>query len=466
MTKIILKHLMLDENELYGSTVYPFLKDGYFENPDENFLYKIINKYYSKYDHFPNVEEIKVLIGKSKDQSDVLRIKKILDKIIDTEYLKNDDFLLDETEEFIKHKDLELNIIESVHALSKNETAKISEIPSLIESSLAISFDKSVGMNIKDTIQDRLSYYKEASGSGFKCDLDFMNKLTLGGFKAKTLALVLGAAGVGKTILQTHLATSFIQKGHNVLYITLELSENEIFKRVDSNLLNIKMNDLKDTSADEFGNVYKEILKNGLGTLVVKEYSTGGANAIQFKSLLKELDQKQNFQPDVIFVDYLGIMAQVSDNMYDNVKKNAEQLRAMAIEFNCCVITGSQTNRGGFDKSNGIGMADIAESTGPLQIADCVLGISKFDVGEQDEEESTKDIGFVKKQKILLNVIKNRYGGLTADRFLFTQDFEYMRIVEDDNFSNNSSPSEAPTPNRGLMDKPEITEAIEDIFNF
>jgi hypothetical protein len=41
--------------------------------------------------------------------------------------------------------------------------------------------------------------------------------------------------------------------------------------------------------------------------LFVKEYPTGGAHTGHFRGLIEELKTKQNFAPDIVFVDYLGI---------------------------------------------------------------------------------------------------------------------------------------------------------------
>ena len=41
--------------------------------------------------------------------------------------------------------------------------------------------------------------------------------------------------------------------------------------------------------------------------LIVKEYPTATANVNHFRHLLDELKLKKNFQPDVVFIDYLNI---------------------------------------------------------------------------------------------------------------------------------------------------------------
>lgn len=458
MTRLILKQLMTSEE--YASKVYPFLKSRYFDNSDEAYLFKVISKYQQKYSTFPSIQEVDVLISKNQDAEDRLRLEKLLLKVKDETSLETGKFILDETEEFIRNKDLQLSILDSVEIIQKGDKTDKAGIPSLIESSLAISFDKTIGINYSENAADRLEYYKNTKKSGFRCDLDIFNRLTNGGFKRKTLTTIVAQPFLGKSLLMTHLATSFILKGYNVLYITLEMAEEEIAKRIDSNLLNIEINELEKTSSADFLEAIKSISSAGIGNLFIKEFPTGGANGIHFKALLKELAQKQKFKPDIIFIDYLGIMGAVSDNMYENIKKNAESLRALSIEYDAAVITASQTNRSGFDKTNGIGMTDIAESTGPLQISDLVLGLSKFDTGNSDHDtEKTDNMKRLMSRQILINVIKNRMGGVSMDKFLLRQNFRYMRIEddEDEDFSTAQAYEEKANA---------ISAAAKDALNF
>ena len=45
------------------------------------------------------------------------------------------------------------------------------------------------------------------------------------------------------------------------------------------------------------------------GKLIIKEYPTAPAHVGHFRHLLQELDIKKDFQPDIIFIDYLNICA-------------------------------------------------------------------------------------------------------------------------------------------------------------
>lgn len=427
MTRTILQKLLTDD--YFANKVFPFLKKEYFEENDR-FLFNAISKYVEKYSLFPTYNDLDHLISKVKNEEEQSNYFKILKKIKEIETPENLQFLLDETEEYIKLKDLQLKIIDAVQLIQKKDK-NINSIPSMLEESLAITFDNRVGLDLNESLDERLEYYQNKDTLGYKCDLEVFNIMTDGGFKKKTLTTIVAQPNLGKSLLMTHLASSFILNGYNVLYITLEMAEEEITKRIDSNILNLTLDELKTIQSDSFKNIFNSLLKNGLGKLIVKEYPTGGANCMHFKALIKDLKQKKNFKPDIIFVDYLGIMGSVSDNMYDNIKKNAEALRGIMVEEECVGITASQTNRQGFDKNSGVSMADIAESTGPLQISDRVIGLSKFDTGtEENNEEDGSGVNKIVERNVLVNILKNRSGGNTNDKFILKQDFKYMRMVE------------------------------------
>lgn len=258
--------------------------------------------------------------------------------------------------------------------------------------------------------------------------------------------------------MMTHLASSYLLNGYNVLYITLEMAEEKIYHRIDANTLNIKLNEFRDIDFDEYNNKVNSLIKNSCGGLIVKEYPTASANSMMIRALLKDLKQKKDFKPDIIFVDYVGIMAESSDNMYTNIKRNSEQLRGLAVENDCLIITASQTNRGGMDK-NGLSMTDLAESTGPAQIADGVFGISKFSVDDSEDEKET----FKTHQILSLDVLKNRDGGLVNRKILLELDFRYMRISEYNQGSGGSKSVNIPSLERKTMDLP---EDVDDLFDF
>jgi hypothetical protein len=161
-------------------------------------------------------------------------------------------------------------------------------------------------------------------------------------------------SGGGKSIFMTNTAAHVLSTGKNVLYISMEMSEIRISERIDANLMNVRVDDIKGMTKDSFMTKIDKISAKTQGKLFVKEYPTGAAHSGHFRGLLEELKTKQNFVPDLLVIDYLGICASArikmggSTNTNTYVKTIAEELRALAIEYDIPVLTGHQLNRNGF----------------------------------------------------------------------------------------------------------------------
>jgi replicative DNA helicase len=193
------------------------------------------------------------------------------------------------------------------------------------------------------------------------------NTITGGGIPRKTLNIILAGTGCGKSLGMCHMAAAALAQGRNVLYITLEMAEERIAERIDANLLDIRIDKIKDLSQREFHSRVEDISKRTHGKLIVKEYPTAAAHVGHFRALLLELKLKKKFEPDIIYVDYLNICASSrvkglsgSINTYSFIKSIAEELRGLAVEFNVPIWSATQVTRGGFNNSD-VEITDTSE---------------------------------------------------------------------------------------------------------
>jgi len=164
--------------------------------------------------------------------------------------------------------------------------------------------------------------------------------------------------GVGKSLVMCHMASANISNNKNVLYITMEMSEERIAERIDANLLNLGMHELKTVEYDIFNSRIQKLKKKTTGTLIVKEYPTSGAHAGHFRALIEELKIKKDFIPDVIYIDYLNICSSqrmkfgAGVNSYSYIKSIAEELRGLAVENNVPIVSATQANRESINSSD------------------------------------------------------------------------------------------------------------------
>jgi len=221
-------------------------------------------------------------------------------------------------------------------------------------------------------------------------------------------------------------AASCLNMGKNVLYITLELAEEEVAKRIDANLMNITFEDLMALPKDLYTKKAENLKSKTNGRLIVKEYPTAGASTIHFKALLNELNLKKSFKPDIIFVDYLNICMSArvkpgsNENSYTYVKAIAEELRGLAVEYEVPLMSATQTTRSGFVSSD-IGLEDTSESFGLPATADFMFALIST-----EELESLN--------QIMVKQLKNRYNDPTINkRFVVGIDRAKMKLYDVEN---------------------------------
>jgi archaellum biogenesis ATPase FlaH len=269
---------------------------------------------------------------------------------------------------------------------------------------------------------DRFDFYHKVE-SKIPFDLEYFNKITGGGLSSKTLNIAMAGTGVGKSLFMCHFSSNCISQGHNVLYITLEMAEERIAERIDANLLNIRLDDLKSLPKSMYDKKMGELKNKIKGRLIVKEYPTAAASTNHFRALLNELNLKRNFKPDIIFIDYINICSSSRIkpgqyvNSYSYIKSIAEELRGLAVEFKVPIMSATQTNRAGFQNTD-VGLEDTSESFGLPATADFMFAI----ISNENLEEAGQ---------ILVKQLKNRYGDPTVNKkFLVGVDRAKMKLID------------------------------------
>ena len=117
--------------------------------------------------------------------------------------------------------------------------------PSILSDALAVSFDDHVGHDYLADYNERYDFYhlkEERTSFG----LSYFDKITKGGIPNKTLNIALAGTGVGKSLFMCNFAAQVLLQGKNVLYITWEMAEERIAERIDANLLDVNVQDIKD----------------------------------------------------------------------------------------------------------------------------------------------------------------------------------------------------------------------------
>ena len=417
----ILSNLIFDEN--YCRKVIPFIKKEYFADRKEVILADEIVSFFTKYNKPASKEILQIEVSNRKDLND--KELSELGDFINTlsQEPVNTDWMLEHTEKFCKDRAIYNGVLSAIRIIDGNDKHQTKDaIPSILSDALAVSFDNHIGHDYLDDHNERYDFYHRVEEK-VAFDLDMFNKITKGGLSKKTLNICLAGTGVGKSLFMCHVGAGCLTQGKNVLYITMEMAEERIAERIDANLLNLTMDELKVIDRDIYESRIAKIISKTKGKLIVKEYPTAGAHSGHFRALLEELKLKREFKPDIIFIDYLNICASQrmkqggSINSYTYIKSIAEELRGLAVEYNVPIVSATQTTRSGFTNSDP-GLEDTSESFGLPATADFM-----FALVSNEELEGLN--------QIIVKQLKNRYNDPSFyKRFVIGVDRAKMKLYD------------------------------------
>ena len=270
--QLVIKNLLLDEE--YVRKAMPFIKSEYFAEFTGKKLFEVVSKYFTEYSAIPTKEALVIEVGQLDGISDDQH-NDILKSISNIDTDKSEfEWILDTTENWCKERALYLALMSSIKIAEGNDEQRATgSIPTILSEALAVTFDNHIGHDYLEDYEERYEFYHQKEEK-LPFDLEFFNRITKGGLPNKTLNVALAGTGVGKSLFMCHCAASALLQNKNVLYITLEMAEEKIAERIDSNLLNCDIQNITELPKIMFENKVTNIAKKTQGSLVIKEYPT------------------------------------------------------------------------------------------------------------------------------------------------------------------------------------------------
>lgn len=445
--EIILSALTKDTE--FVKKAIPHIQPEFFQDRKEKTVFKLINDFYARYSKIPSKDVLTLELQELKDvpETEYEDTKDVLKAAFTDQYEYEFQWLLDETEKFCKERAVYNAIMQSVMIINGEDKKRSDgEIPKMLSDALAISFEHNVGHDYFKDAEKRFDFYHRKE-SKIPFLLDLCNKITNNGVTRKTLNMFVAPPKAGKSLALCSIACDYLRQGYNALYVTLELAEERIGERIDSNMFNVDMRGVSNLDRDVFFGKIEQLKAKTNGSLRIKEYPTKSAGYSQFKILLDDLKAKEGFVPDVMVIDYLGITASSryrnngNVNTYVYQQSVSEELRALAVEYDMAVWTAVQTNRSGMNSSD-FGMDSIADSTGPIQTCDLALAI----ISTPELEEMNQ---------IILKQLATRYGDVSYyNKFVVGRDKSRMKLYNVDESAQSNIQQDV--NNEPVSNKPQL----------
>jgi archaellum biogenesis ATPase FlaH len=285
---------------------------------------------------------------------------------------ENYEWLLNEFEQFSRHKGLERAIFASADLLNQGDYGPVER---MIKEAVQISLSRDMGTDYFHDPRSRLNKLKNNNGQ-VSTGWPAVDSKLYGGFNRGELNIFAAASGGGKSLFLANLAVNWALMGLNVVYLTFELSEELVSLRLDSMLTGIASREIF-RSIDDVELKVKMIGRTA-GNIKVK-YMPSGKTANDLRAYLKEYQIKNGYKADVVLIDYLDLMMPMSvkvspSDLFVKDKYVSEELRNLAMETRALTVTASQLNRSAVEEVE-FDHSHISGGLSKIQTADNVIGI-------------------------------------------------------------------------------------------
>lgn len=390
LEKVFLDYIL--DNRKYYDIVQPF----FFKNNEIQFVYRVLRDYMilNTDANRPSPRQILEMVGMEDRDGNIT--KPILHSILDITRSSYDEetFVIPYFNAWVLRNRLRagsVDILDETRGLDDvKDFLKVSDVAdkirAIVDDMTSLSFikDDDIGSDFDNPEHHVQDFSKFKVKSGFET----IDTMLGGGWDVNTLNIIMAETNGGKSLWMQNFAVRAADMGRNVLYITLEMSEAKVMKRLGSMRLKIPINEYDVVSKDieSMKNKIAELRKprpgsdifgSEPGKIYSKFWAAGTVTVQQISSYVEKLQIRVNKKIDLIIVDYITLIAPLKgmgDSLYIKGKHLAEGLRAMGAKYACPVLTGVQVAKDAWNSSD-ITLESVPESKAIAETADTFFAI-------------------------------------------------------------------------------------------
>lgn len=292
--------------------------DFFNKGPTQNAIRYILN-YNKNYNTIPTIEEIyantKVSILKSSGDLNPNNILAISSEI----------------EAFCKKRKLELAILQCASLIEEDKAESIDRI---VKEALLFGLQKDLGVDYFENPAERLKKLISVQGlvpTGWRT----LDGLLQGGVFYGDLIYFVAPTGGGKSICLQNFARKQVLRGLNVVYITHELNQELVGKRIDSLFTNIPLREVN----NQIDNIHTKVVeignKENVGSFQLK-WLRASSTVLDIESYINNYETATGRIVNIIISDYADLLnptVKVNlENIHIKDKYVSEELRDFAQE--------------------------------------------------------------------------------------------------------------------------------------
>lgn len=346
----------------FGRDVFSKLPNAAFtENNDYRELYLIIKRYYMSNNVMLDENTLLTLVEDSllKRNASTDKISGFMDTVQDLytiESMEQNNEVIGESIQKWVRKTMTIAKIKDVLTTGDLEDDDVINNLSDELKEIAVldtSGTKATLFDFFEDTEEKREMYKNMKQDLISTGFAQVDRISGGGLARGELGLVNAISGGGKSLVATQLATNYVKRGMNTLYIVLEEKLDRMLVKFEQNLSGIGQRHL----IDEFGNLNEELYdgiqstykQHGLlGRLMIAKYSPQEVSVSMLEQIVVDASIRKGIRLDAVIIDYPDLMknhhlSSVSES--DAGGKLYEDIRALTQKYNYVCWVLSQLNR-------------------------------------------------------------------------------------------------------------------------
>ena len=372
-------------------------------------------------------------------------------------------YIMDRLSTFVRLQTLKKTTIEVAEKLQSGQEHSITEVEDLWHRILKAD---TVGFvpGLRMTEVDRVLDFIRSQHTEFYTGIHVLDERQIVPSRGTT-DLFIASTGMGKSWWLINIGKQALLQRKKVLHVTLEMSEEEVAGRYYQAFLSIGRSSGKSVvtefDKDDSGNVhglsvvgvdseynltspwageelktYISVTGTLLQNIVIKRFSTGSLTVRNLEAFLDTLERTTGFIPDMVIVDYLGLLYVDARDYRLSLGRTYKDLRGLAGDRNFALPTAHQANRSGAEAQL-VGITDVSEDWSLTGTADQVFTYSatpmelRYNLGRIYVGKARND-----RDKFTIAISRNyTLGQFCVDGYLIDDD--YWGLLKDLNGSDD-----------------------------
>ena len=293
--------------------------------------------------------------------------------------------------------------------LDKGEDAALYELQVALETKTDAGAEPL--LSIKDAVEDAVYALGDVKRKSVQTGFEVLDKYFDGAAPGR-LAILAAETSAGKSTFALNLAYNVARRGGVVLYVSLEMTANEIMRRMLANAANVKMDVLATMAETQDVDAIQDVMETAEDLKRLKMFLW--CKSISAQRIVNKIKQTKSVygRCDLVVIDYLQLLTngRRTETREREVADISRTLALAAIQEDTCVFALSQVNRQvDARETSELFLSDIRESAAPTHDASGVFFLYPI-------EDTDADV-----VKYKLKIAKNRNGRTGARTIIFNK---------------------------------------------